>query len=267
MKYLQILAIASLLITLPLKGLASVSDAATSDQPLLIPRAVEANTVMEIARRVTVRVVTNPGVGAGVIIARHGQTYTVLTCDHVVADSKDDNYQVLTADGRSHQALWRRSIEFGNADLAIVEFSSNLAYQVAAIADSKALAVGETVYASGFPNWHWINKATIENTRNWGFLAFRVTTGNVELLLDKSLPKGYRLGYTNDVENGMSGGPVLNSKGQVIGINGRLKYPFQGIEAYTFADGTVPSQAFFEQMTALSWAIPISTFSQQLGAI
>ncbi len=267
MKYLQILAIALLLITLPTKVLASVSNAHVKHQPNLIARQANTETIAEIARQVTVRIVTNPGIGAGVIIARHGQTYTVLTCDHVVADSKDNNYQVLTADGRSHEALWRRSTKFGKADLALVEFSSNWAYQVATIADSKALTVGETVYASGFPNWRWINKATIENTRNWGFLAFRLTTGSVELLLDKSLPRGYRLGYTNDIENGMSGGPLLNSRGQVIGINGRLKYPFQGIEAYTFADGSVPSQEFFEQMTALSWAIPISAFSKKLSAI
>ncbi|WP_009631660.1 S1 family peptidase [Synechocystis sp. PCC 7509] len=268
MKYLQVLAIASLLITLPLLVLASVSDVATGHQlNLTTRRPAVADSVTEIARQVTVRIVTNPGVGAGVIIARHGQTYTVLTCDHVVADSKDDNYQVLTVDGNRHKALRRQSIKFGNVDLALVEFRSNLAYQVATIGDSKTLKVGETVYASGFPNWHWINKLTIENTRTWGFLAFRVTTGNVELLLNKSLPRGYRLGYTNDIENGMSGGPVLNSKGQVIGINGRLKYPFQGIESYIFADGSIPSQAFFEQMTALSWAIPISTVSQQLGAI
>jgi len=33
----------------------------------------------------------------------------------------------------------------------------------------------------------------------------------------------------------MSGGPVLNQNGQVVG--GRLKYPLQGIDAFTFADG------------------------------
>lgn len=267
MKYLQVLAIASLLITLPAQVLASVNDAAIISKLKSSAPDTNLDSIETIARQVTVRIVTNPGVGAGVIIARHGQTYTVLTCDHVVADSKDNSYQVLTADGRSHQALWRRSREFGNADLALVEFSSNLSYVVANISDAKTLAIGETVYASGFPNWRWINKATIENTRNLGFLAFRITTGNVEILLDKSLPREYRLGYTNDIENGMSGGPVLNSQGQLIGINGRLKYSFQGKESYTFADGTVPSQEFFEQMTALSWAISVSTFSRQLSGI
>ena len=76
------------------------------------------------------------------------------------------------------------------------------------------------------------------------------------------MSEGYGLGYTNEIEQGMSGGPVLNESGQVVGINGRLKYPLQGIDGFTFADGTKPSIKLFKQMEALSWAIPISTFRQ-----
>jgi S1-C subfamily serine protease len=220
-------------------------------------------SVPEIARLVTVRILTNPGVGSGVIIARRGQTYTVLTCEHVVADSRDNRYTVMTADGRSHTAVWRRSTQFGDADLALVQFTSSQSYQVA-VMGSKTLSIGDTVYASGFPNWHWINKSTIENTRKLGILAFRVKKGTVGMLPALSLPEGYRIGYTNDIENGMSGGPVLDSNGQVVGINGRLKYALQGIGAYTFANGTVPSQELFQQMQALSWAIPIATFQQMV---
>ena len=86
--------------------------------------------------------------------------------------------------------------------------------------------------------------------------------GEVSLLLERSLSEGYGLGYTNEVEQGMSGGPVLNESGQLVGINGRLKYPLQGIDVFTFVDGTKPSIELFKQMEALSWAIPISTFQQ-----
>ena len=36
-----------------------------------------------------------------------------------------------------------------------------------------------------------------------------------------------------------------------------LKYPFQGIEAFTFTDGTIPKEEDYLQMESLSWAIPI----------
>ncbi|WP_089125736.1 hypothetical protein [Tolypothrix sp. NIES-4075] len=54
----------------------------------------------------------------------------------------------------------------------------------------------------------------------------------------------------------------MATKGFVILSHGRLKYPIQGIEVFTFADGAKPSQEMFEQMEALSWAIPVVLFRQ-----
>lgn len=221
-------------------------------------------SVPAIARQVTVRILTNPGIGSGVIIERRGQTYTVVTCAHVVADTKDNRYTILTADGQQHNGRRLRSAKFLNADLALVQFTSDQAYRVAAIADSRALAIGDPIYASGFPNWHWTNSNAVEETRDWGTKAFRLTSGKVAMLPERSLQEGYQLGYTNDVEQGMSGGPVLDQYGRLIGINGRLKYPPQGTIAFIFEDGTVPSEKIFQQMEALSWAIPTATFWQAL---
>lgn len=86
----------------------------------------------------------------------------------------------------------------------------------------------------------------------------------MKLLLPKPLEQGYQLGYTNEVAAGMSGGPILDRSGQLVGINGGLKYPPQGIAAFTFADGTSPSVSLFEQMESLSWAIPVSTIRRLL---
>lgn len=221
-------------------------------------------SVPAIARQVTVRILSNPGLGSGVIVKRQGQTYTVITCAHVVADSQDNRYTVLTADGRMHQGQWLRSAQFPDADLALVQFTSNQAYRVAALADSNDLAIGDPVYASGFPNWQSINSNAIEETRDWGTRAFRLTSGKVAMLPEKSLKEGYQLGYTNEIESGMSGGSVLDQYGRLIGINGRLKYPPQGLVSFIFADGSVPSKELFQQMEALSWALPTVTFRQAL---
>lgn len=222
-------------------------------------RPEDSTLVAGIARQVTVRVLANNGGGSGVIIDRQGQVYTVLTCAHVI-DEKGANYTILAPDGRTYPARLQRSTEFGNKDLALVQFSSDRAFRVVAIGDAKALGVGDEVYASGFPNWYLVNQNEIENTRSWGWRAFRFTTGNVGMIPERSLPRGYQLGYTNEIEDGMSGGPVLNSNGELVGINGRLKFPPQGIQFYRFADGTTPSPTLFKRMEALSWAIPITNF-------
>jgi serine protease Do len=218
--------------------------------------------VAKIARQVTVRIFTEPGSGSGVVIARQGQTYTVLTCLHVLAESKEGRYRVLSVDGKIYPARVKPIQSLKGIDLALLQFDSKSSYKVATLGNSDALPVGSQVYAAGFPNYHFINQNAVEETHNWGTKAFRLTTGRVSLLPEQSLQEGYRLGYNNDVELGMSGGPVLNDKGEVVGINGRLKYPVQGIDVFTFADGTKPSVELFEQMEALSWAIPVATFKQ-----
>lgn len=224
---------------------------------------LKAVAVPQIATLITVRVLANQRAGSGVIIERRGQTYTVLTCAHVVAGSSGNSYTILSADGSKHSARLLRSTQLGDADLALLQFTSKQSYRVAEIGNNNALAVGDRVYAAGFPNWRMINANAIEDTRDRGVKAFRLTTGNVGMIAERALSRGYQLGYTNDIEDGMSGGPVLDSNGFLIGINGRLKYPFSGIQAYTFADGTAPSQHIFQQMEALSWAIPIATFQQK----
>ncbi|WP_245912499.1 S1 family peptidase [Brunnivagina elsteri] len=219
--------------------------------------------VAEIARKITVRILAESGSGSGVIVSRKGQTYTVLTCQHVLDIDKNGKYNVLSADGKVYKARFKVISNPQNIDLALVQFESKIVYPVVTLGNSNLLASDAPIFAAGFPNYHTVNKDEIEDTREWGTKAFRFTDGKVSMVLkDKSLPNGYRLGYTNDVKVGMSGGPVLNGKGELVGINGRLKYPIQGIEVFTFADGSKPSQEMFGKMEPLSWAIPIVIFRQ-----
>jgi S1-C subfamily serine protease len=218
-------------------------------------------TAAEIANQVTVRILTKFGSGSGVVIKHEGQTYTVLTNNHVVVDSPEDGYEILTTDGNIYLAEQVNCVNGKNLDLALVKFTSTEDYQVVALPKSKVISEGETVYASGFPAWHFVFKGKkltkMEETRNWGVKAFQLKTGTIKMQLAKTLPGGYQLGSTNDVFQGMSGGPTLNQQGELIGINGLLKYPFQGIDAFTFTDGTIPKKEDYLQMESLSWAIPI----------
>lgn len=219
--------------------------------------------VPKIAKQVTVRVLMEAGAGSGVIISRKGQTYTVLTCQHVVADNGNNKYDILSVDGKTHSGRLISAPKLKGLDLALVEFDSENDYEVVKLGNSNLLSPGSVVYASGFPNFNNIAPDNVEETYDWGLKAYQLTKGKVSLLLDKSLrslEEGYSLGYTNEVKMGMSGGPVLNEKGELVGINGRLKYPIQGIDVFTFADGKKPSEEEFKKMESLSWAIPIVKF-------
>jgi S1-C subfamily serine protease len=210
---------------------------------------------------VTVRLLLAEDSGSGVIIDRDGDRYTLLTNWHVVMTAQGQDISVLTADGRTHSGRVLPPYQLGNRDLARVAFSSPQSYQVAEVGEAQELSVGDRVYAAGYPARVFEQQGDrivrSHDTRDWGLRAFRVTEGAIGLIPDRAFYGGYQLGYTNDVSGGMSGGPVLNAQGQLIGLNGMLSYPFLGIRAFVFEDGGLPSQDEFLQMERLSWAVPM----------
>ena len=262
--------IALLLSGIPLASELCAASTATnpaSNDPSSLPISMAITTknsitVYEVARQITVRILGDSSSGSGVIVKQQQNTYTVLTSAHVVADSPGEGYTILTGDGFIHLAKRLHIARLKGIDLALIQFTSSHSYQVAELGNANDVGVGAVVYATGFPNWRSISIDIIGNTHNWGLKAFSLTVGRVSIMLNKPLQEGYQLGYTNEIEGGMSGGPVLNNQGKLVGINGRLKYPFQGINAFVFIDGTLPSELLFQQMETLSWAIPITTFQQ-----
>ncbi len=224
-----------------------------SDSPP--PDADPTPSVAAWASQITVRILAESGAGSGVILDRQHDLYTVLTCDHVLDLSDTDRYQVLTSRQESYEGRrlpWQPEADL---DLGLVRFESAEDYPVVSIAAPPV--VGSLVLAAGFANWQLIDPGTLEDTRDWGIRALRITQGQLALYPERSLPRGYQLGYTNDVEQGMSGGPILDTRGQLVGVNGRLKFPPQGITVFTFQDGSQPSQAEYERMRELSWGIPV----------
>ena len=203
--------------------------------------------VENLARQTTVRIETTKSSGSGAIVRSRGQIYTVLTSWHVVAFDRGDR-TIVTGDGLIHQPLGGTVRRLGDTDLAIVEFLSTNQYKIASTSTELA-AVGEPVLAAGFPAGSEVD-------------AIAVTRGLVSLLLPKSLPQAYSLGYTNEVKIGMSGGPIFNAKGLLVGINGRGKYRDPGFGVYAFEDGSEPTPELLEKMVKSSWGIPISIYLQ-----
>lgn len=209
--------------------------------------------LLKLCQSTTVRVIKDKSAGTGAIVAREGNIYSVLTNWHVVDSSQPT---ILTADDQHHQVI-QPPQQLGKADLAILRFTSELDYPVAQI-ETAIPQIGDTVYAAGFP-------LMLENgasTLHWGNKAFRLTQGQVSIIPKKPLPQGYRLGYTNSTENGMSGSPIFNDRGLLVGIHGRGKYRDPAFGVYLFADGSEPSPEQLQQMIESSWGIPISLYEE-----
>lgn len=217
-----------------------------------------------LARYISVRVLTDKGSGSGVIVKKQGNNYIVLTNDHVINDKLNRELLVTTSDGLQYSAQKLQVPQnLKNLDLAILQFESNKNYKVATISDTP-IENSDTVYGVGFPSWYWENNTPF-STRDWQVQrAFKMAAGKVNMILDKSLFRGYKIGYTNDIESGMSGGAILNKSGELVGLNGRLKQPFYGIVTFLFVDETLPSQQQFYKMNQLSWGIPISSHFNSL---
>jgi tetratricopeptide (TPR) repeat protein len=188
-------------------------------QPHAAFAALSATQVDAIARQVTVRIDgQNPG--SGVIIAKGGQIYYILTAEHVVRTP--DEYYVLTPDDKSYKIDYSRVKKLPGLDLAVLTFTSAQTYRVVAIGSSRQLKEGTVAYVGGFP----LQGTSTKQTR------YQFSTGEIAAQASRPLDNGYALAYLNDTFVGMSGGPVLDQQGQLVGIHGASKTRFaenQGI--------------------------------------
>jgi tetratricopeptide (TPR) repeat protein len=170
--------------------------------------ALNPSQIATIAEQVSVRI-DGQAPGSGVLLARKGQTYYVLTAAHVVATP--DEYDVIGPDGQKYRINYSQVKKLSGVDLAIVPFTSTANYQVARLGDSSAVRRGMPSFVAGWPAG---GGAIVNST-----LIFQqgIISANSQI----AQRDGYGLIYTNNTLPGMSGGPVFNPQGEVIGIHGR----------------------------------------------
>ncbi len=158
------------------------------------------------------------GLGSGVIIRKDGKKYYVLTNNHVAGSATE--ISVKLNDGRKFDGKLVGADE--RMDVALVSFESDEAIPCATLGDSDKVQTGDICFAMGAPLGY----------------SQSVTEG----IVSATGRSGGQIGNINDfiqtdtaINQGNSGGPLLNIYGEVIGINTWIASQSGGSQGLGFA--------------------------------
>ena len=174
------------------------------------------------------------GAGSGIIVSKNDDELLILTNNHVIENAEELSVQFVnetSVDATVKGASERKDVAVISVKIKDLDDETINAIKIATLGDSNALKVGNGIIAIG-------------NALGYGQ---SVTTGvvsavNREVALDNATAKMIQIDAA--INGGNSGGALLNSAGEVVGINS-AKY---SSSAYT-------DQASIEGM---GFAIPIS---------
>jgi Do/DeqQ family serine protease len=161
------------------------------------------------------------GLGSGIIVRQSGNTVYVLTNNHVVENASDISVRLTDARVFTAKVVGTDS----RKDIALVSFTTSDKVAVADLGDSSALQVGDLVLAVG-------NPLGFEST---------VTMGLVSAVGRRGPQSDAASAYTDyiqtdaSINQGNSGGALVNIDGQVIGINTWIAAPSGGSVGLGFA--------------------------------
>ena len=144
----------------------------------------------------------SPGLGSGFIVRQEGDEYYVITNDHVAGKADEISIKLDGGDEFDAELVGTDP----RKDLALLKFTSKKKLPVATLGDSDSLYVGDWVLAIGSP---------------FGYKS-SVSAGIISALGRQNGPDGNINDFIQTdaaINQGNSGGPLVNMKGEVVGIN------------------------------------------------
>ncbi|MGB9628840.1 MAG: Do family serine endopeptidase [Thermodesulfobacteriota bacterium] len=169
------------------------------------------------------------GLGTGMIIDPQGH---ILTNHHVAGGAT--KIEVLLSDGRKFPGKLVGTDP--KTDLAVIKISAKDSLPYVTFGDSDKVEVGEWVVAIGHPRG-------LDQTVTHGIISAKHRRGITD-------PSSYQDFLQTDaaINPGNSGGPLLNLKGEVIGVNAAIVSESGGFEGIGF---TIPSNMALHVARAL----------------
>ncbi|AKU27031.1 Serine protease Do-like HtrB [Geobacillus stearothermophilus] len=169
---------------------------------------------------------TEAGTGSGVIFKKDGDAAYIVTNNHVIEGA--NKVEVALANGKKVKA----EIVGADAltDLAVLKIPAEGATKVASFGDSSKVKIGEPVAAIGNPLGLDLSRTVTEGIVS-GKRTMPVSTSAGDWEIDV-------IQTDAAINPGNSGGALINSAGQVIGINS-MKIAETGVEGLGFA---IPSE-------------------------
>ncbi|MEL6732248.1 MAG: serine protease [Bacteroidota bacterium] len=147
------------------------------------------------AQQATVTVKVEDGHGSGFFVSQDGY---ILTNYHVVVNQKE-NLEILTGEGETYKATFVRSDQ--ENDLALLKVEAQPAFAFS-LPSEKNYSLGNSIFAIGTPK-----SIELGQTLSRGIVSGERKVGENKLLqIDAS------------INSGNSGGPIISSDGQLVGI-------------------------------------------------
>jgi putative serine protease PepD len=195
-----------------------------------VTRVVDRSSLAQIASEVqdsVVSITTESGEGSGVILTADGY---IVTNNHVVATAQGNTVTVIFADGKKAQATIVGTDP--RTDLAVVKASGVSSLHAAKFGSSAKMQVGDTVLAIGSP-------LGLEGSVTAGIISAKDRTiqsssddggqqspfggnGSQQQQQSASTTMSGLLQTDAPINPGNSGGALVNTNGEVIGINSAI---------------------------------------------